>query len=111
MGTAEVVAASPRNTVSQPLRQVLVKLASRCNLACDYCYVYRHADQTWRSRPKVMSAEVIDHLAERIRRHTALYPIRQLGVVFHGGEPLLAGPDLIDYAAARLTAAPAHGPE
>ena len=25
----------------------LVKIASRCNLACDYCYMYEHADQTY----------------------------------------------------------------
>ena len=32
-------------------RQFLLKVHSRCNLACDYCYVYQHADQSWRTRP------------------------------------------------------------
>lgn len=34
-----------------PFQQFVLKLHSRCNLACDYCYVYQMADQTWRSRP------------------------------------------------------------
>ena len=38
-----------------PLRQFLIKLHSRCNLACDYCYVYTLADQTWRTKPRVIS--------------------------------------------------------
>ena len=32
---------------------VLVKLASRCNLDCDYCYVYRMGDDAWRLQPKL----------------------------------------------------------
>lgn len=35
----------------------LVKVASRCNLDCDYCYVYHHADQAWRSMPQVLTDE------------------------------------------------------
>ncbi|MGH8573602.1 MAG: FxsB family cyclophane-forming radical SAM/SPASM peptide maturase, partial [Gammaproteobacteria bacterium] len=40
-----------------PIRQFVLKVYSRCNLACDYCYVYQMADQTWRDRPLVMSPE------------------------------------------------------
>ena len=44
----------------------LVKIASRCNLACDYCYIYEHADQSWRSQPPFMSDQTRRKLAERI---------------------------------------------
>ena len=37
------------------LTSFLVKVASRCNLDCDYCYVYHHADQSWRAMPEVLS--------------------------------------------------------
>ena len=36
-----------------PFREVVLKVHQRCNLACDYCYVYEHADQSWRGRPAV----------------------------------------------------------
>jgi len=69
----------------------LVKIASRCNLNCDYCYVYQHADQTWRLQPGVMAAVQRKKLAERIGQHAQEQQLPRLLVVFHGGEPLLAG--------------------
>ena len=30
------------------LSQFVLKVNSRCNLACDHCYVYEAADQSWR---------------------------------------------------------------
>ncbi|GAA2868172.1 hypothetical protein Acy02nite_09270 [Actinoplanes cyaneus] len=80
-----------------PVRQVLLKLHSRCNIACDYCYVYQHADQSWRDRPRVMSRSTIDLAAARIAEHAGKRDLPFLSVVLHGGEPLLAGPDTIDY--------------
>ena len=29
-----------------PFRQFIIKIHSRCNLACDYCYVYEMADRS-----------------------------------------------------------------
>ena len=34
------------------LREFIVKVHSRCDLSCDYCYMYEMADQSWRSRPR-----------------------------------------------------------
>ena len=31
-----------------PFRQFILKVHSRCNLSCSYCYVYEMADQAWR---------------------------------------------------------------
>jgi uncharacterized protein len=69
---------------------VLVKLASRCNLNCDYCYVYRMGDEVWRTQPKRMAAAVIDAAARELGRLEARQS-RPFSVVFHGGEPLLLG--------------------
>ncbi|MBD0361465.1 MAG: FxsB family radical SAM/SPASM domain protein [Coleofasciculus sp. C3-bin4] len=73
----------------------LVKIASRCNLACDYCYMYRHADQSWRSRPSVMSEKHRQQLAARIAEYVQGEQLEEIAVVFHGGEPLLAGAERI----------------
>jgi len=85
-----------------PFRQFLLKVHSRCNLDCDYCYVYRHADQSWRGRPAVMSAQVVDLIAARIAEHARQHRLAAIRVVLHGGEPLLAGPERIAYVAATV---------
>jgi uncharacterized protein len=71
--------------------QFVVKVHSRCNLACDHCYVYEHPDQSWRSRPVVMSESTMRAAAHRIGRHAATHALPVVHVVLHGGEPLLAG--------------------
>jgi uncharacterized protein len=73
----------------------LVKIASRCNLDCDYCYVYHHADQSWRSLPPLMSAATRTAFANRLADYTREADIKRCVVVLHGGEPLLADADAI----------------
>ena len=84
------------STIEAPFRQFIVKLHSRCNLSCDYCYVYHHVDQSWRDRPKVMSRRTVDMTARRIGDHAARHQLRELVVVLHGGEPLLAGHEIVE---------------
>jgi uncharacterized protein len=88
-----------------PFREFIFKIHSRCNLACDYCYMYELADQSWRSRPRIMSRQTIDRAADRIAEHANRHELDRVDVLFHGGEPLLAGPELIDYAARALRTA------
>lgn len=74
-------------------RQFVIKVHSRCNLACDHCYVYEHADQSWRDRPLVMSDDMMRQTALRIAEHCQIHALPLVHVIFHGGEPLLAGRD------------------
>ncbi|MFF0705047.1 FxsB family cyclophane-forming radical SAM/SPASM peptide maturase [Streptomyces tendae] len=76
-----------------PLRQFVLKTRSRCNLACDYCIIYEHGDRTWRRQPRAMSPATLRRTAERIAEHARRHGLRQVRVVLHGGEPLLAGPE------------------
>jgi uncharacterized protein len=78
-----------------PFREFIVKVHSRCDLSCDYCYMYEMADQSWRSMPRAMSAEIAELTAQRIGEHAALHGLRDITLILHGGEPLLAGRDLI----------------
>jgi len=80
---------------------VLVKLASRCNLDCDYCYVYNMGDESWRLQPKLMSEVTLEAMAERLS-DLFLVQGRPFSVVFHGGEPLLVGPARFDRICAAL---------
>ncbi|MER7281510.1 FxsB family cyclophane-forming radical SAM/SPASM peptide maturase [Dactylosporangium sp. NPDC000244] len=79
--------------VGMPLRQLILKIHSRCNLSCDYCYVYESIDQSWRGRPTTMAPATIEQIARRIDDHAHRHDLRDLQVVLHGGEPLLAGHD------------------
>ncbi|GAB3469297.1 FxsB family cyclophane-forming radical SAM/SPASM peptide maturase [Actinophytocola sediminis] len=80
-----------REWAAQPFRQFVLKIHSRCNLACDYCYVYTMADQSWRTRPRVLSAELRERAAWRIAEHAHRHGLTEVRIVLHGGEPLLAG--------------------
>ncbi|MCU1485586.1 MAG: radical protein [Actinomycetia bacterium] len=83
----------------------LLKIASRCNLACDYCYMYEHADQSWREQPGLMVDEVRRQVAFRIAEYTEHADLSECVVVFHGGEPLLAGARRIAETAAMIRSA------
>lgn len=74
-----------------PFSQFILKVHSRCNLACSYCYVYEMADQAWRHLPKRMSRTVADAAVERIAEHAGRHHLTSIEVILHGGEPLLAG--------------------
>ncbi|MWK36652.1 FxsB family radical SAM/SPASM domain protein [Actinomadura sp. J1-007] len=82
-----------------PFREFVLKVHSRCNLACDYCYMYEMADQGWRAQPRRMSRQVVDLAARRIAEHARDNLLREVDVVLHGGEPLLAGVEHLRYVA------------
>ena len=74
-----------------PFRQFILKVHSRCNLSCSYCYVYEMADQAWRGMPKRMSQDVAHKAVERIAEHAEGHALESVEIIFHGGEPMLAG--------------------
>jgi uncharacterized protein len=89
----------------RPYRQFILKIHSRCDIRCNYCYVYTMVDQRWRTRPPVMSRQTIDQTAARLAEYLRLHQLRAADVVLHGGEPLLAGAELIEYCVRSLRAA------
>jgi uncharacterized protein len=78
-----------------PFCEFVVKIHSRCDLACDYCYMYEMADQSWRDRPRRMSGEIAQRTVARIGEHVRRHRIPSVALIMHGGEPLLAGRELI----------------
>lgn len=89
-----------------PFSLFVLKVASRCNLNCKYCYVYNHGDLSYLDQPRAMSGGVVTALLEKIRRHCLRHAIAHIGLVFHGGEPMLAGQEFfrgfVDEANRRL---------
>jgi uncharacterized protein len=93
--TLDVAALLAEGWQPVPFREFIVKIHSRCDLACDYCYMYQMADQSWRDRPRRMAPEIAACTAARIGEHAQAHGLTDVNLVLHGGEPLLAGPDLI----------------
>jgi uncharacterized protein len=88
-----------------PFRQFLLKINERCNLSCQYCYIYTMADQTWRNRPHAMSPGLVSVTAERIAEHARTHSLDSVRVIFHGGEPLLSGVRPVAEAMRKIRAA------
>jgi uncharacterized protein len=84
-------ATNPVDFGSQPITQLLIKVAARCNIDCSYCYWFR--DAAVYDKPKLMSAEVLRQLLYRIEQHVSVHRLPELPIVLHGGEPLLWGVD------------------
>ena len=79
-----------------PFSTFLCKVASRCNLDCDYCYVYHHIDQSWRVQPRRMTLETSAQIARRINEHARAHGLSNIALTLHGGEPLLTGVDHLE---------------
>lgn len=79
-----------------PFDLFVVKVASRCNLACGYCYEYFHGDDSWRAQPKAMSAKTMVQVAESIAVHAERHQLPEVSISLHGGEPLTVGLTALD---------------
>lgn len=100
--TTRHITSSPSLPDEAFFRTFLFKVAARCNIACTYCYEYRLADQSWRTKPVRMSREVLGRTIERMIEHIVGHRIPVVNVVFHGGEPLLAGRTFLRHAVTEL---------
>ena len=66
---------------------LLVKLASRCNIKCTYCYWFRDADVY--KKPAVFTVDAEAAFCEKLEEHIKANDLEYFMIVFHGGEPLL----------------------
>lgn len=89
----------------QPFREFVLKIQGHCNLACDYCYVYTKADQSWRTRRAAMPASIWRAASRRIAEHVERHGLDHIQVILHGGEPLLGGVEPVLAAAASVRTA------
>ena len=90
------------DTEISPISTFLLKISSRCNLDCSYCYVYHSPDQSWLEKPQFMSRGVVSKLASRISEYACRHNLEEVTIILHGGEPLLAGVNQLEQYFATL---------
>ncbi len=74
------------------INAVVIKIASRCNLNCSYCYMYHHADQNYKQQPKIMSESVYQSAIQTMLKHSISQGTEhKIALIMHGGEPTLVG--------------------
>jgi uncharacterized protein len=75
---------------------LILKPTEACNAACAYCEVDRKG---WRNA-KIMPADILERMFVSINEFLEERPRERLEIVWHGGEPLLLGPDYFQKARA-----------
>ncbi len=80
------------------INEAVLKVHSRCNLDCDYCYVYNLGNESWREQPKIMTSQTVDTFGDRLSDYLDRGEDRPISfqVTYHGGEPLLAPPEFFE---------------
>ena len=73
---------------------IILKATERCNSNCKYCDVIK------KQAPVTMSFEVLEHVYHRFSEFFSKEPEERLEIIWHGGEPLLAGLEFYDRAVA-----------
>ncbi len=89
----------------RPLAEFILKVASRCNLNCTYCYMYNLGDDSWKRQPTFMSDKVLNAAVDRFVEHAIEHKLPNFRIILHGGEPFLAGPARLDRWCTRINQA------
>ncbi|CNJ77024.1 galns arylsulfatase regulator (Fe-S oxidoreductase) [Yersinia mollaretii] len=69
--------------------EIILKISERCNINCDYCYVFNKGNSAANDSPARISDKNIHHFVNFLERASQEYQIGTLQIDLHGGEPLL----------------------
>lgn len=68
---------------------IVIKIASRCNINCSYCYMYNAGDLSYLKQPKFISDEIMELFVNKIILYCNRNNLKHFDFILHGGEPLL----------------------
>lgn len=78
--------------------KIVVKVASRCNINCSYCYMYNLGDLSYKLQPKFIDSKTTKNFAKKLLSHLKSNNSERALIIIHGGEPLMMKkPDFIDF--------------
>ena len=84
------------------INQIILKITSICNLSCKYCYVFNKDDKSYRLQNDVISRDVIDAFIDKLTDYQKNENNAVATITFHGGEPLMAGKDVVENIASLI---------
>ncbi|MDP4272671.1 MAG: radical SAM protein [Bacteroidota bacterium] len=73
------------------LENLVLKVTSKCNLNCSYCYVFNKGDKSFKKEPSFLDLRTSEKLLYRLNNHIKKHNLKTFLLIFHGGEPLLVG--------------------
>jgi len=73
------------------ISEIVLKICSRCNINCSYCYMYNMGDTSYLNQPKFIDLKIVEELSKKIKKHCNDNDIHNFSITLHGGEPLLYG--------------------
>jgi uncharacterized protein len=71
------------------MKTIIFKATDLCNSSCLYCHAVRKGD----SSVKTMPPDILERFFARANEFLAEEPGETLKIIWHGGEPLMLGPD------------------
>jgi uncharacterized protein len=81
---------------------IVLKTVERCNIACDYCYVFFGGDDSYKRHPKYISRQTLAKVGDFLRTAVCDYKPDGVSVIFHGGEPTMQRRDDFDWMCSYL---------
>ena len=92
-----------------PINEFIIKIASRCNLNCTYCYEYNLGDESWKKMTKIINDQTINKIVEGIQVHCTKYNLEDVVISLHGGEPFLVGEEKFERILKKFNSLKMHG--
>jgi uncharacterized protein len=75
--------------MNMKIDKIIVKVASRCNINCSYCYMYNLGDLSYKLQPKFIDNKTVKKFAEKLLSHLLKNKTDSVVIIIHGGEPLM----------------------
>ena len=82
--------------------EAVVKITERCNINCTYCYMFNKGNDDYKGHPPYMSLETMRAISHYLRDGAVELGAKEVTIIIHGGEPLMAGRDFIDAMCSQL---------
>src|SRR5207237_6085694 len=69
--------------------EVVLKVTERCNINCDYCYMFNMGNDDYKRLPKRIALSTVHSLANFLRGAVTTNRVGLVKIILHGGEPMM----------------------